>query len=76
MAVSLDQFYNVSGRAFLNTMFRRPLGYDFGKVDETISSALGKNERGNTLTILGSVLNAGLNWLDPEHSIKSIEEDE
>ena len=46
----------------------------FGNPDETISSVLGKNKRENTLTKTGKALDWILDKLDPNHSIKSIEE--
>jgi hypothetical protein len=45
----------------------------FGHPDETISSVLGKNKRDNTLTKLGAILSNVLDFLDENHSIKSIE---
>lgn len=48
----------------------------FGNPDETISSVLGKNKRKGTLIYLGKRLDAWLNGIDKDHSIKSIEEDE
>jgi hypothetical protein len=50
--------------------------YKFGNVDETISSVLGKNKLEKTLTILGIYLLSLLEFIDSNHGVKSIEEDE
>jgi len=49
-------------------------GYEFGKTGETISSALGKNQRDNTLTNCGKILVTILDFLDKNHCKKSIKE--
>ena len=49
-------------------------GYKFGVEGETISSALGKNERDGTLTKRGKQLVKLLNWLDKDHCRKAIVE--
>ncbi len=49
-------------------------GYQFRNVDETISSALGKNQRLNKLTYLGTLLVSFLDFIDPNHALNSIEE--
>ena len=48
----------------------------FGNPDETISSVLGKNQRDNTLTLLGKLIVWVLNMVDENHSEKAIEDDE
>ena len=53
---------------------RKENGYQFGAVGETISSALGKNQRDKTLTICGKILVSILDFLDKNHCIKSIRE--
>jgi hypothetical protein len=49
-------------------------GYQFGNINETISSALGKNKRDNTLTKVGLLLCYILDSIDENHCIKSIQE--
>ena len=72
-AISLDKFANREFRTLWNTTLRLESGYAFGKIDETISSALGKNQRDNTLTKTGKILVWILDKLDENHSIKSIQ---
>ena len=73
MAISLDQLGNVSMSGVLNVIFIKGNSHTFGNPDETISSVLGKNQKNNTLAYLGRRLVALLDWLDKDHSIKSIE---
>ncbi len=72
-AISLDKFANREFRTLWNKFLRTENGYHFGVIGETISSALGKNERDNTLTKTGKKLVWLLNKLDNNHSIKSID---
>lgn len=74
-AISLDKFANREFRSMWNKYLRTEKGYKFGKENETISSALGKNERDNTLTKIGDVLCWVLNKLDKNHCKKSIMEE-
>ena len=52
-AVDIDKFGNRNFRTFLNATMRIKDGYAFGNVNETISSALGKNQRDKTLSWFG-----------------------
>jgi hypothetical protein len=70
-ALNLDKFGNREFRAFLNFSMQKN-GYKFGNPNETISSALGKNERDNTLTKCGRILVKILNVIDKNHCKKSI----
>ena len=72
-AIDIDRFGNRNFRTLLN-MTLQENGYEFGNINETISSALGKNKRDNTLTKTGSVLCFILDSLDENHCIKSISE--
>ena len=47
-------------------------GYKFGNVNETISSALGKNQRDKTLSWFGKIICLILDTLDKNHCKKSI----
>ena len=71
-ALNLDKYGNREFRAFFNTFFRTENGYLFGNERETISSALGKNERDGTLSKFGKVMVFILNKLDKNHCKKSI----
>ena len=73
-ALSLDIWANKEFRTLWNTQLRIAGGYKFGKENETISSALGKNQRDKTLTICGKILVAILDFLDKNHCIKSIKQ--
>ena len=55
-AVGLDIFANYEFRTLWNTFLRKRNGYPFGVRSETISSALGKNQRDKTLSIIGWLL--------------------
>lgn len=72
-AIDIDKFGNRNFRAFLNVTMRIENGYAFGNVNETISSALGKNKRDKTLTQFGRFICAVLDFLDKNHCIKSIQ---
>lgn len=71
-AINIDIFANREFRATWNKFLRTEQGYNFGKVGETISSALGKNQRDNTLTKFGKIICSILDFLDKEHCKKSI----
>ena len=71
-AVSLDKFANREFRTLWNKKLRAEFGYHFGYNEETISSALGKNQQLGTLTKTGKRLVWLLNKLDKNHCIKSI----
>jgi len=71
-AITLDRLANREFRTLWNKTLRTKDGYPFGKIEETISSALGKNQRDGTLSTAGKVLVWILDKLDKNHSIKSI----
>lgn len=73
-ALNIDKFANREFRAMFNKFFKTPNGYAFGDERESISSALGKNQRDNTLTKAGKALCAILDLIDKDHCKKSIEE--
>lgn len=72
MAIDIDVFANHSVRTTWNTILRVSGGHPFGGNGETISSALGKNERDETLSILGKGLCSILNFIDKDHCKNSI----
>ena len=73
-AIDLDKFGNRNFRTFLNATMRLRNGYKFGNVNETISSALGKNQRDKTLSWFGVGICFILDKLDKDHCKKSINE--
>jgi hypothetical protein len=73
-AIDIDKFGNRNFRTLWNATLIQENGYKFGKVNETISSALGKNLRLGTLSTAGKILAAFLDKLDPNHCIKSIDD--
>ncbi len=76
LGISIDQTLNACLLFPLNDFMRKPGGTNYGNVDETISGVTGKNQLKNQLTKFGKLINSGLNKLEKDHSIKSIEEDE
>lgn len=74
-ALALDKYANRELRTLWNVTLRTSKGYPFGNVEETISSALGKNERDGTLTWVGKVLVWLLDKLDKGHARKSINDE-
>lgn len=73
-AINIDKFGNREFRTLWNKTLRTEQGYKFGNPEETVSSALGKNERDGTLSKTGEILTWILNKIDPGHGIKSITE--
>ena len=73
-AVNIDKFGNREFRKLWNLTLRKSNGYKFGNVEETISSALGKNERDGTLSTAGKSLVWILDKIDKNHSLKSIKD--
>ena len=73
-ALSIDIWGNREFRTLWNSRLIIENGYQFGVEGETISSALGKNQRDKTLTICGKILVAILDFLDKNHCKKSIKE--
>lgn len=73
-AIDIDKFGNRNFRTFLNATMRVNHGYNFGNVNETISSALGKNQRDGTLSWFGVFVCSVLDKIDKEHCKKSINE--
>lgn len=76
MAVSIDQFDNVSMQHFFNATMIKKGGIEFGNEDETMSSVYGKNKQKKTLTWFGKFWASLLNGLQKRHVEKAIEKDE
>ena len=73
-ALSLDVWANTEFRSLWNDKLKIDGGYEFGRTGETISSALGKNERDKTLSKKGKLLVKILDFLDENHCENSIKE--
>lgn len=71
-AVAVDKFGNHQYKSLFNCFLRTEQGYEFGDFRETISSALGKNQRDKTLSKSGKVLTGILDFIDKNHCEKSI----
>ncbi len=72
-AINLDKFGNREFRTLLNKTLKTEIGYQFGRIEETISGVLGKNERDNTLSKTGKILVWILDKIDKNHCFKSID---
>lgn len=82
-AMALDGFAGRNYRTFWNQYLIKEGGYQFGELDEMVSSALGKNEHDKTLSekgtgklskwFYGEKLVRVLNKLDPDHCKNSID---
>lgn len=73
IAISIDQLGNVGMQHLLNLVWIKKGGYKFGNRDETISSALGRNNKLGTLTKFGKAIDQLLDFLDKNHSLNSID---
>ena len=73
-ALSIDIWANFEFRTLWNAKLKIDGGYEFGRTGETISSALGKNERDKTLSKKGKLLVKILDFLDENHCKNSIKE--
>lgn len=74
LALWLDQIGNAVCRDMFNRLLIEQDGYKFGKVQETISSVLGKNERDWTLSLGGLLLVIVLDSIDKDHCKNSIQD--
>ena len=72
LALGLDQIGNAVCRDLFNRLLIEEDSYKFGKVQETISSVLGKNQLLDKLSLTGRALVVLLELFEEEHCIKSI----
>ena len=72
LALWLDQIGNAVCRDIFNRLLIEKDGYKFGKVQETISSVLGKNQMLDTLSLWGWILVSILELFEEDHCLKSI----
>lgn len=75
-ALSLDRFGNVEFRSLFNKILIKENGYQFGNPLQTISCVLGYNELNKTYTKLGLFIIKFLNFIDKNHCIKAITNNE
>lgn len=73
VAIGIDQIGNSVCRDLFNRCLITSAGYKFGKVQETISSVLGKNQETWTLTCLWAIIVKLLDTLDKNHCKDSIQ---
>ena len=73
IAIGLDQIGNSVCRDMLNRLLITSGWYSFGKVQETISSVLGKNQETATLTFFWAMIVKLLDTLDKNHCKDSIQ---
>lgn len=73
VAIWIDQIGNSVCRDLFNRCLITTGGYKFGKVQETISSVLGKNQETWTLTCLWVIIVKLLDTLDKNHCKDSIQ---
>ena len=73
-AINIDKFGNREFRTLLNkTLIFESSAFQFGNINETISSVLGKNQKLGLLTKTGKVICFILDFLDKNHCEKSID---
>ena len=72
LALWLDQIGNAVCRDLFNRLLIEEDWYKFGKVQETISSVLGKNQMLDTLSLCGWIVVSILELFEEEHCLKSI----
>lgn len=75
-AITIDKMGNREFRTLFNKTLKTKDGYPFGAENETISSALGKNQVQNTLTKTGKALVWLLDKIDKNHCAKAIKKEE
>lgn len=73
IATSIDASGNVVCKDLFNMCLIKKGGYEFGNRKETISSALGKNQRDVNLTLAGKAVAFILDKIDTDHCLKSID---
>lgn len=75
LAIAKDQYGNGLMKYILNDSAINEGGCQFGNIDETISSVLGKNKRKNKLKPFGRFLSSLLNGIDKHHVEDAIDEE-
>lgn len=73
IAISLDQFANVTTATILNATLSKPGAHKYGGEDDTISYILGRNKYSGKLTIFGKFIVLLLHLIERNHVEKAIE---
>jgi len=75
--ITLSKLANRDLRTLLNkTLKNKNCGHDFGSQNETVSSALGKNQMLNSLSRTGRVIVFFLHKCEKDHCLISVHDDE
>lgn len=72
LALSIDQFGNVSCSKTLQVLLTKPVNHSFGDEDSTVSYVLAKNKELGSLTLLGRIIGNILDFIDKDHLAKAI----
>lgn len=73
LALSVDQFGNVSCAKTLQVLLTKPINHPFGDEDDTVSYCLAKNKELGSLTLLGRIIGGILDLIDKDHLAKAID---
>jgi hypothetical protein len=76
IAISLDQFGNVTCQWLLNATLIKVGGLCFGNEDRTVSYVLGKNKELEKLTVFGKAICKILNQWDTNHVENAVKHEE
>ena len=72
LALSVDQFGNVSCSTTLQILLTKKGAHSFGNEDDTVSYCLGRAFYQDKLTPLGKIIVKILNTLDTDHVLKAV----
>lgn len=73
LATALDKYGNVVCAELFNAiLITKGSAYPFGHIEQTISQVIGYNLINGTLSKTGKLLNSILNFFEPNHSLKAI----
>lgn len=71
LAIQIDKMLNVILQIPANRLLQKD-GYKFGNLNDTLSTALGKNKQQSTLTKFGLTICKILHFIDANHCEKSV----
>lgn len=72
LAFSIDKLGNATLGVAMNDLLKKKGGLSFGNYDQTISYTLGRNQQLGTLTKLGRIVAAILDFIDKDHCAKAV----
>ena len=72
IAYGIDMLGNIVCGDLFNLLLIKKGGYQFGKLKDTVSYAVGRNILINKLTIIGILLNYFLNLFEKDHALKAV----